>query len=96
MEDEGLLRKTRIDNSNIKRIAVFSRGDGLFKMPFLQSLRATFPNAEICWVTARLSAYTGALAELVAPYIDKIVSKTGITESAWGAVRSHLCLFRPD
>jgi ADP-heptose:LPS heptosyltransferase len=84
------LSKVRVDNSAIKRVAVFSRGDplgdGLFKIPFIQSLRATFPNAEICWVTSRRSAYTGPIAELVAPYLDRIVSETGITESTWDAI----------
>ena len=41
---------------NIRRVAVFSGaellGDGLFKLPFLRSLRATFPRAEIVWLTA--------------------------------------------
>ena len=84
------MNKPRANNADIKRIAVFSRGDplgdGLFKLPFIQSLRATFINAEICWVTSRRSAYTGPIAELVAPYLDKVVSETGITESTWDAV----------
>ncbi|MEP2828442.1 glycosyltransferase family 9 protein [Parvibaculum sp.] len=70
---------------NPRRIAVFSGaellGDGLFKLPFIRSLRATFPNAEIIWVTAGKTAYAGVLKELAAPYLSRVIEETMIGSS---------------
>lgn len=67
---------------SIRRVAVFSGaellGDGLFKLPFIRSLKATFPNAEIVWVTAGKTVYAGILKDLVAPYLSRVVENTGI------------------
>lgn len=69
----------------VGRIVVYSGadrlGDGLFKFPFITSLRATFPNAEICWLTSRGSAYNGVLSELAERYLDKVISKTNVAKS---------------
>lgn len=78
-------------NERIGRVAVFSGcdqiGDGLFKFPFLRSLRATFPNAEICWMTAGDSVYAGVLRECAAASLDRVVTGTGIGRSTLQAVR---------
>ncbi|MBC7103020.1 MAG: glycosyltransferase family 9 protein, partial [Parvibaculum sp.] len=70
---------------NIARIAVFSGrellGDGLFKLPFLRSLRTTFPDAEILWVTSGKTAYAGVLKDLAAPYLSRVIEDTGIGSS---------------
>ncbi|HAC57008.1 MAG: ADP-heptose--LPS heptosyltransferase [Parvibaculum sp.] len=70
---------------NIRRVAVFSGaellGDGLFKLPFLRSLRATFPRAEIVWLTAGKTAYAGILKDLAAPYLSRVIEETGIGRS---------------
>lgn len=67
-----------------KRIAVFSGhdqlGDGLFKLPFVRSLRASFPDAEIHWVSAYHCAYAGILAPLVAPFIDSVHTMTDLSQ----------------
>ncbi|MAB13310.1 glycosyltransferase family 9 protein [Parvibaculum sp.] len=67
-----------------KRIAVFSGhdqlGDGLFKLPFVRSLRASFPDAEIHWVSAYRSVYAGVLAPLVAPFIDRVHIMTDLSQ----------------
>ena len=67
---------------NVSRVAVFSGaellGDGLFKLPFIRSLKATFPNAEIVWVTAGKTAYAGILKDLAAPYLSRVIEDTGI------------------
>ena len=76
-----------------KRIAVYSGqdqlGDGLFKLPFIQSLRASFPTSEIHWVCAADSAYQGVLARLVAPYLDQVHTGSGL------AFRKRQILFPP-
>lgn len=63
-----------------QRIGVFSGhdqlGDGLFKLPFLRSLRASFPESEIHWITANNSVYANVLAGLVAPYLDSVHTMT--------------------
>lgn len=67
---------------NVRRVAVFSGaellGDGLFKLPFIRGLRATFPNAEIVWVTAGKTVYAGILKDLAAPYLSRVIEDTGI------------------
>lgn len=67
------------------RIAVYSGaellGDGLFKMPFLRSLRATFPDAEILWITTGKTVYAGVLKEIAAPFISHILENTGLVTS---------------
>ena len=77
-----------------KRIAVFSGqdqlGDGLFKLPFPRSIRASFPDAEIHWVTDSTSVYDGVLARLVAPYIDKVHTLTTL------AGRKRQLIFPPS
>lgn len=76
---DGLIPQLR------RRIAIFSGaellGDGLFKLPFIRSLRATFPEAEIIWITSGATVYTGILGELVAPYLGRVVDKTSIGRS---------------
>lgn len=48
-------------------------GDALIKLPFLRALRAAFPGAAIAWVTAQgATAYSGALREVAAPFLDQI------------------------
>lgn len=70
---------------NILRIAVFSGGDaigdGLFKIPFIRNLRATFPQAEILWITSRKTFYTSVLKELVAPSLDAVIAETELGTS---------------
>lgn len=67
-----------------KRIAVFSGhdqlGDGLFKLPFVRSLRASFPDAEIHWVAAYHCVYAGVLAPLIAPFIDRVHTMTDLSQ----------------
>jgi ADP-heptose:LPS heptosyltransferase len=74
-----------------RRIAVFSGaellGDGLFKLHFIRSLKETFPDAEICWITTAKTAYAGVLKELVAPYITCVIEETGIGSSPSEVVR---------
>lgn len=69
----------------IGRIAVYSGaevlGDGLFKLHFIRSLKETFPDAEILWVTSGKSAYAGILRELVAPYLSRVIENTGLGKS---------------
>ena len=77
-----------------KKVAVFSGqdqlGDGLFKLPFIRSLRASFPDSEIHWVCAADSAYKGVLARLVAPYLDCVHTGSGL------ASRKRQILFPPE
>ena len=43
------------DFGEVRRIAVYSGaeilGDGFFKLQFIRSLKETFPQAEIIWIT---------------------------------------------
>lgn len=77
-------------NERVWRVAVFSGcdqiGDGLFKFPFLRSLRATFPNAEICWVTAGDSVYEGVLRDFAGTCLDRVVTRTDIGRSTFEAL----------
>ncbi|NIJ43351.1 ADP-heptose:LPS heptosyltransferase [Parvibaculum indicum] len=78
-------RGTASSGAARKRIAVFSGhdqlGDGLFKLPFVRSLRASFPDAEIHWVSAYRCTYSGVLAPLVAPFIDRVHTMTGLAKN---------------
>ena len=69
----------------IRRIAVYSGaevlGDGFFKLHFIRSLRETFPEAEILWVTSGKTVYAGILKELVAPSLSRVIENTGLGRS---------------
>ena len=70
---------------SLRRVAIFSGGellgDGLFKLPFIRSLMATFPNAEIIWVSAGASVYAGVLKDLAAPYLSRVIENAGVGRS---------------
>lgn len=70
---------------NMRRVAIFSGGellgDGLFKLPFIRSLKATFPGAELIWVSAGPSVYAGVLKELAAPYLSRVIANAGTGQS---------------
>lgn len=73
-----------------QRIAVYSGrdhlGDGLFKLPFLRSLRANFPSAEIVWVTSGLCVYADTLRETIRPYLDRVVTGTELAYSKFECI----------
>jgi len=53
-------------------------GDGLIKLPFLQTLRARCPAAQITWATLEgPSVFGGALAPLAAGLIDELAAQVG-------------------
>lgn len=68
-----------------RRIAVYSGaellGDGFFKLQFVRSLRETFPQAEIIWITTGKTVYAGVLKELVAPCLNRVIEETGLAMS---------------
>jgi len=54
-------------------------GEGFAKLPFLRSLRATWPDARITWLAGQgRSVYAGNLGELVRPYLDEVIDDAGI------------------
>lgn len=73
------------------RIGVFSYqeiiGDGLYKVVFLRGLRHAFPAAEITWMTTRDTVFSGALAPIVAPFIDRVVPDCGVGTAPSGLLR---------
>lgn len=76
----------------VRRIAVYSGaealGDGFFKLHFIRSLKETFPQAEIVWITTGKTVYAGILKDLVAPCLTRVIEGTGIG-------RSPRKIFRP-
>jgi ADP-heptose:LPS heptosyltransferase len=64
------------------RIGVFSGqdlvGDALLKIPFLRGLRACFPAAEITWLTARGSVFSGPMAAVAERLLDHVVPHCGV------------------
>lgn len=69
----------------VRRIAVYSGaeilGDGFFKLQFIRSLKETFPQAEIIWITTGKTVYAGILKDLVAPCLTRVIEETGIGRS---------------
>lgn len=54
-------------------------GDGLLKLPFLRSLRQTWPTARVTWLagTGR-SAFAGPLAPMAGGLIDEVIENAGV------------------
>ncbi len=73
------------DFGEVRRIAVYSGaeilGDGFFKLQFIRSLKETFPQAEIIWITSGKTVYAGILKELVAPCLTRVIEQTGLAKS---------------
>ncbi|MDE1172595.1 MAG: glycosyltransferase family 9 protein [Parvibaculaceae bacterium] len=55
--------------------------DGLAKLPFLQSLRAAYPDARISWITTGSSAFSDQLRPLTKGLLDSVKAETGIGAS---------------
>jgi ADP-heptose:LPS heptosyltransferase len=69
-----------------RTIGVFSfeeiLGDGLYKVVFLRGLRATFPDAELVWMTTLGSAFARSLRDVAGPpLLDRVVESCGIGET---------------
>ncbi|MDX5365406.1 MAG: lipopolysaccharide heptosyltransferase family protein [Alphaproteobacteria bacterium] len=73
------------DFGEVRRIAVYSGaevlGDGFFKLHFIRSLRETFPQAEIVWITTGKTVYAGILKALVAGSLTRVIEQTGLAKS---------------
>ena len=62
-------------------------GDGIYKLPFVQHLRRSFPNAWITWVAGKgHTVYAKELAPLVAPLINEVLNEAEIGRR-WGEMR---------
>jgi ADP-heptose:LPS heptosyltransferase len=89
------MRSRCFNSSTIRSILVFSNeeliGDGLVKLPFVASLKACFPHAEITWMTRRSCIYQSALLEIARPYIDHIVEYTHLGSSWHHAIWHRYC-----
>ena len=54
-------------------------GDGLLKLPFVQTLRRAFPDARITWVAGKeTSVYAGIMAPVVKGILDEVIENAGI------------------
>ena len=54
-------------------------GDALMKMPFVQALRETWPQARITWLAGKgKTVFSGALSPLVKGLIDEVIEDAGI------------------
>lgn len=81
------LRQT-VQGKRYGSVAIFTMeevvGDGLLKLPFMRTVRSTYPNAHISWLTAGKSVYAGSLRELAARYVDEVRELTGIgSDGLW-------------
>src|SRR5262245_34636288 len=66
-----------------KRIAVLvdreGLGDALLKIPFLRATRRAFPEHRIWWIATHQTAMEDDLAPWVAPLIDRVIARAGLT-----------------
>jgi ADP-heptose:LPS heptosyltransferase len=66
-----------------KRIAVLvdreGLGDALLKVPFLRATRRAFPDHKIWWIATHQTAMEDDVAPWVAPLIDRVISRAGLT-----------------
>jgi len=70
VQSEQNLKKMRI----LVYVGLDRLGDGLLKLPFVQSLRKAFPDAHITWFAGKeTSVYGGVLKSLVDGLIDEVV-----------------------
>src|SRR5512143_2768692 len=54
-------------------------GDALYKLPFLRSLRAAFPDSPITWITTEgPTAFSGPLRAATAALIDEVIEQAPI------------------
>ncbi len=66
-------------------------GDGLMKLPFVQALRAAFPEAKITWLAGKgKTVYAGSLAPLVRGLLDEVIEDAGIGGKWWELLRRPL------
>ncbi|OIQ93689.1 ADP-heptose--LPS heptosyltransferase 2 [mine drainage metagenome] len=66
-------------------------GDGLMKLPFVQALRAAFPEARITWLAGKgKTVYAGSLAPLVSGLLDEVIEEAGIGSKWWELLRRPL------
>jgi ADP-heptose:LPS heptosyltransferase len=68
-------------------------GDGLYKIPFLRSLRAAWPHAHITWLTSYGTVFSTTLKDIVAPFIDEFVQEPRI--GTQGKLPNLMTLVRP-
>lgn len=66
-------------------IGIFSLSEGfsegLAKLPFLQAVRAAYPNTRITWITSGKSAFSSQLRPLTKGLLDSVKAETGIADS---------------
>jgi ADP-heptose:LPS heptosyltransferase len=66
-----------------KRIAVLvdreGLGDALLKIPFLRATRRAFPAHKVWWIATHQTAMEDDLAPWVAPLIDRVIARAGLT-----------------
>ncbi|MCF8479176.1 MAG: glycosyltransferase family 9 protein [Rhodospirillum sp.] len=64
-------------------------GDGLLKLPFVNGLRAAFPQARITWLAGTgPTVFDGPLKAQVEGKIDEVIQTTGLTKS-WKRILGH-------
>ena len=78
-------------NSILVYVGLDLVGDGLIKLPFVRSLRDTYPNARITWLAGKdKSTFNGVLKNVVAGLIDEVIERTDIGVSWSELLRNPL------